>query len=573
MEAFDSNMTTQGRRFRVALSFPGEKRAFVSQVAERLSQRLGRESVFYDAYYEAELARPDLELLAPILAKLEAIKDWDAGSKDQDTRGLRTHPTDLRQSRFQTTRRNGLYCICQGIRMKQNVAFVKGQVQSMTKSVDAITHLFRACEPNEALQPDDTRYVNCDDVRGDNLVQAYVRSLRRADPAKPEVKLFAGHRGVGKTCELNRIKASLEKPSSAENPYRPFQVIYMDATEKLDLNDLDLPDLLTFIAAEVVTQLRAANLAGFDPVSAYLTRIWDEIKGALKSEVALKDAGVETGFGSLTLELKNRPNSRHALRRAIEMHSTGLLGAVNDLLGTANVKLRQCASEGLVLIVDGLERLVFRTLEGGSSTHDRLFIERSEQLASLKTHTIYTVPISLFYSPRCAELEQTFGEHNVPVPMIRLHEAEEKTVSPESPGMRKMWEMIEARCRYAKVDVADVFDHADTALYLCEMTGGHPRHLMMFLQAAMNTVESLPITRVAAEKGVRNYANSLLREVPDEYWPKLRTFGTPQTDIPKDEAHQKMLLLLHVFEYMNGSPWYEVNPVIRTLARFQREGK
>jgi hypothetical protein len=443
----------------------------------------------------------------------------------------------------------------------------------MAKSIDAITRLFRACEPNEALQPDDKRYVNCDDVRGENLVQTYVRSLRRADPAKPEVKLFAGHRGVGKTCELNRVKALIEKTQSPDNAHRPFHVIYMDATEKLDLNDLDLPDLLTFIAAEVLDQLLAANLSGFDPVSSYLKRVWDEIKGALRSEVALKEAEVETGFGSLTLELKNRPNSRQTLRQAIEMHSTGLLYAVNDMLGHANVTLRQHGFEGLVLIVDGLERLVFRTLEGGSNTHDRLFIDRSEQLASLKAHTIYTVPISLFYSPRCAELEQTFGEHNVPVPMIRLHECNAPAVVPDAPGMMTMWEMIEARCRYARVDVTDVFDDRNTGLYLCEMTGGHPRHLMMFLQAAMNAVESLPITRAAAEKGVRNYANSLLREVPDEYWPKLRAFGRPQNDIPKDEAHQKMLLLLHVFEYMNGSPWYEVNPVIRTLARFKRKGK
>jgi len=87
----------------------------------------------------------------------------------------------------------------------------------------------------------------------------------------------------------------------------------------------------------------------------------------------------------------------------------------------------------------------------------------------------------------------------------------------------------------------------------------------------MNVVNALPITRAAAEKAVRNYANSLLREIPDEFWPKLRAFRTPQQDMPKDETHQKMLYLLHVFEYMNGSPWYEVNPVIRNLDRFARE--
>ena len=123
---------------------------------------------------------------------------------------------------------------------------------------------------------------------------------------------------------MNRVKALLEEPQCADNPYRPFHVIYMDATGKLDLNDLDLPDLLTFIAAEVFAQLRTANLPGFDPISTYLTGIWDEIKGTLGSEVVLKEVGVETGFGSLALELKNRPTSRQKLRRAIEMHSTGL---------------------------------------------------------------------------------------------------------------------------------------------------------------------------------------------------------------------------------------------------------
>lgn len=443
----------------------------------------------------------------------------------------------------------------------------------MNNSVDAITRLFRACEPNEVLSPDDPRYVNCDEVRGERSVDSYVRSLRRADPLRPQVKLFAGHRGIGKSCELKRIKAALEQPHSDKNPYRPFKVIYMDTSERLDLNDLDLPDLLVFIAAEVQQQLRDAQIPGFSPVSTYFASVWDEIKAMLQSEVALKEAGVETGFGSLTVELKNRPSSRAKLREAIERHSTRLLDGMNDVLTTANVKLREEGHEGLVLIIDGLERLVYRPIEGGNSTtHDRLFLDRSEQLASLKTHTIYTVPISLFYSPRCAQLEQTLGEHNVPMPMIRLHESSTSEVSPDSPGMKKLWDMIEARCRYADVDIKDVFDQPGTWHYLCKMTGGHPRHLLMFLQSAMNAVDNLPVTRSAAEKAVTKYANSLLREVPDEYWAKLRPFKQPQADIPKDEPHQQMLFLLHIFEYMNGEPWYEVNPVIRTLHRFRSLG-
>ncbi len=114
----------------------------------------------------------------------------------------------------------------------------------------------------------------------------------------------------------------------------------------------------------------------------------------------------------------------------------------------------------------------------------------------------------------------------------------------------------------------EAFDDLSTLEHLCEMSGGHPRHLLMFLQAACNELDDLPITRKAAEKAVKRYAQSLTREVPDDAWPALRPFDTPQRDIPKDELHQQMLFLLYVFEYMNGEMWYEVNPVLRTVPRF-----
>ncbi len=43
------------KRFAIAVSFPGEHRRFVRNVVERLAEVLGRERVFYDEWYEAEL--------------------------------------------------------------------------------------------------------------------------------------------------------------------------------------------------------------------------------------------------------------------------------------------------------------------------------------------------------------------------------------------------------------------------------------------------------------------------------------------------------------------------------------
>ncbi len=50
-------------RFKVALSFPGEKRDYVAAVTAEVKKRLGRDVVFYDKDFTAQLARPNLDTL------------------------------------------------------------------------------------------------------------------------------------------------------------------------------------------------------------------------------------------------------------------------------------------------------------------------------------------------------------------------------------------------------------------------------------------------------------------------------------------------------------------------------
>ena len=50
-------------QFQVALSFPGELRDYVKRVATELDRKLGANACFYDEFYEAQLARPNLDVL------------------------------------------------------------------------------------------------------------------------------------------------------------------------------------------------------------------------------------------------------------------------------------------------------------------------------------------------------------------------------------------------------------------------------------------------------------------------------------------------------------------------------
>lgn len=49
--------------FRVAMSFPGEHRAYVASVVQALREPLGPDAIFYDHDYQAQLARPNLDTL------------------------------------------------------------------------------------------------------------------------------------------------------------------------------------------------------------------------------------------------------------------------------------------------------------------------------------------------------------------------------------------------------------------------------------------------------------------------------------------------------------------------------
>lgn len=58
-----SSSRLEDLKFSVALSFPGEKRLYVSKVADTLRSILGKDRLFYDFDYQSQLARPDLDIL------------------------------------------------------------------------------------------------------------------------------------------------------------------------------------------------------------------------------------------------------------------------------------------------------------------------------------------------------------------------------------------------------------------------------------------------------------------------------------------------------------------------------
>ena len=49
-------------RFEIALSFAGEYRLIVSQIADGLADMFGKDKILYDHFHKAEFARPNLDI-------------------------------------------------------------------------------------------------------------------------------------------------------------------------------------------------------------------------------------------------------------------------------------------------------------------------------------------------------------------------------------------------------------------------------------------------------------------------------------------------------------------------------
>jgi hypothetical protein len=112
------------KRFRIALSFPGEHRSFVEQIASHLADQVGWQRVLYDKYHEAELARADLdtylqrlyhdqsELIVVFLCADYERKEW-CGLEWRAIRDLIKGPrkSDVMFLRFDDTTMPGLFSI------------------------------------------------------------------------------------------------------------------------------------------------------------------------------------------------------------------------------------------------------------------------------------------------------------------------------------------------------------------------------------------------------------------------------------------------------------------------------
>jgi len=443
-----------------------------------------------------------------------------------------------------------------------------------------LRRFFRASNPAKTLNfgtiEDRQYYIDFSEVRGGKLIEQVARTITRLSPENPTCQLFTGHIGSGKSTELLRLKAELEE--------QDFHVVYFESSKDLDMADVDITDILLAIARQVSESIEQLQIT-LQPTrfKALLQGLANVLQAQIDIQADLPALGsvsgntkeefsLSLGIGKITAKARDSRDLRTRLRQYLEPRTNTILQAINQELLTPSIEqLKQQGKQGLVVIIDNLDRIMSSRTATGRPQPEYLFIDRGDQLNQLGCHVVYTIPLGLIFSNDLGRLTNRFGGDPKTLPMVPVRFTDE---TPCEEGIELLRQMVMARSfpevkpdEYSSL-IPQVFDQPETLERLCMMSGGHVRTLLVLLYSCLQK-EDPPLSREALEDVILQRRHQLLLAIEANEWEMLRQVGKTKK-LSGLTDYQTLLRSLWVFEYRYRKDfWFDVNPILVEAPEFQ----
>jgi energy-coupling factor transporter ATP-binding protein EcfA2 len=421
---------------------------------------------------------------------------------------------------------------------------------------------FRRCDVNPLSgQGLERYYVDLAPVRKTEAIEGVNTVLDFQEPGEFCSILFTGHRGCGKSTELQRIRRQWEQD---------YRVIYLEANEETDINDAEYTDFYLIVIKQIEASLRAMGLR-FDAqlqgdVENWFKEITRENERTVESSVnvaAEASLGAEAPFLAklmvkLLAQIKGADKQKTVIRQTLQRDISRLKTDINLLLRDAYHKIKERCPKGFLLIFDNIDL-------APPHVGEHLFFDYAAQLQELNCTIIYTVPISVLCSSK--NITNSFGEPHI-VSMVNIYKLErdrcDLAYAPE--GLQQM-----ARILAKRVDLAALFTSKAEIQTLAQASGGSVRQLMQMMRSACQTASTRKHNKIQAEDveyAIKQRQFSFERFVPDDHYPLLAQVCLSK-NISKDETGQLMLFNTSVLEYNGLDRWNYPNPAVRQSELFQ----
>lgn len=433
-----------------------------------------------------------------------------------------------------------------------------------------IREIYRATDPNRTLdlnnEEDRKFYIDFSPVRGHQIVDRLRMNIALLSPNRSTCQLLTGHIGCGKSTELLRLKAELEQEG--------FHVVYINSGVDLEMNDIEVSEILLMIALRVSESLKILNIPEPKRLNNLLKRASELVQETVGVSVFTETDQFLFRIAKIIAISKENPSLHHMFREYLEPRINTILEAINlELLATAKKKLKQHGKNGLVVIVDDLEKMANEPKLWGRYQHEYLFVDRGAQLRQLNCHVIYTIPIVLRFSNDFTALMQSFELPSViPQVPVQLRDGSENKEGVNLLRMMvlaRVFPNIEVEQRLSKA--TEVFDTEETLNRLCMISGGHLRILLRILNQCLLVERDLPISRITLEQVIREFGNEQTIAIKNDDRDLIRRVSLNKT-VTGDKKYQILIRSLFIYEYRDylGS-WFDINPILPGALKLQEE--
>ncbi|MFN7959946.1 MAG: hypothetical protein U0002_01615 [Thermoanaerobaculia bacterium] len=424
--------------------------------------------------------------------------------------------------------------------------------------------LYREFDPTRPLEAGEAEYVDWQKELGlDDVKPRLARSLSLSLDA-PVCRLFTGHRGIGKTTELKRVKRLLEEGAAGQR----YFVCYLESERWLDLEDVQAPEVVLHIVRQIVDDLRRKEVPlGESALGGFLNRLTE----LMKSEVELKEVKVPAGLVDFGFAIKDVTHARRKLRELLEGRLPDLYDLVNrEVLEPARrflAKPENGGYAGVVVIVDELDRIPQKVLnDQGLTNHENLFLDNARRFRALACHVVYTLPIELAYSTCRGRLQATYGTEILHLPVMPVCH---RDGGGDPKAVAMLQRLVEARLAKAGATVQQCFAAPELLERLCRLSGGHFRNLFLLMRSALERSGALPLAEPVITRAVRRQAVDLSIALRREDWEILRrAHASKQAEDGDSGSWLRLLKDGYAFAYEDEQgAWYDWNPLLAEVSR------
>jgi hypothetical protein len=437
--------------------------------------------------------------------------------------------------------------------------------QKLAKA-SSIENLRRVCRPEPLTGEElDVFFVETDEARDPHRLTR--NNIEKALEDETVSLLFYGHRGCGKSTELNKFLA--ERKATV----LPVQ---FSVLEEMTPTSAQVEDLVLVIIERLLTMAEKEKLALEED---RLEKIYDWFAETTRQQETGRDTTVETGagvdvsktalgkllglFAHFKGEVKFNAASRETSIFQLRKRPSDLIDRANEILRAIPKALEEKGdNRQAVVIVEDMDKLDLKEAR-------EIYVNRANLLTSLHVRAVYTIPIYLFHSPDANAFRDRFTSV-LALPMIKVRE-------PDGSEVKKGIDTVK-QIVWSRIECELIEEQALKHLVL--QTGGVLRHVFQVFQiiAAMKDVQK-PIGMQEVKYALAQVRRELWQMIalPHEKFPgvpesvedlygRLVEYTRIQRDgkrppCDSDAINQILLKSCALVEY-NGEGWFGVHPLV-----------